>query len=164
MKLYDKLMYLHFHHAPRYTNYLLTIEVIDKNNIWTETIEYVFGEKMDAFRELGDKLQWEVVDALALGDQVILRIREKEEMKEYTIIKSGIADLRGDAVDWNKIKVNTKILVRDNEQEDWHKRYFAKYENERVFAWCCGGTSWSARDKAVLGWKYAELAEEEEND
>jgi len=85
-------------------------------------------------------------------------------MKEYTIIKSDIADLKGDTVDWSKVKVDTKILVRENEQEDWEKRYFAKYENERVFAWSCGGTSWSARDKAVLGWKYAELAEEEEND
>ena len=159
MKLYDKLMSLHLHHAPRYTNYLLTIEVIDKNNICNETIEYVFDEEMDEVRSLGDKLQWEVVDALkitdAYGGQIILRIREKEEekeeMKEYTI-------------DWSKVKVDTKILVRDNEQEDWGKRYFAKYENERVFAWCCGGTSWSARDNAVFSWKYAELAEEEEND
>jgi len=85
-------------------------------------------------------------------------------MKEYTIIKSDIADLKGDTVDWSKVKVDTKILVRENEQEDWEKRYFAKYENERVFAWFCGGTSWSARDNVVLGWKYAELAEEEEND
>ena len=61
MKLYDKLMYLHLHHAPCYTNDLLTLEVIDKNNIWTETTEYVFGKEMDAFRSLGDKLQWEVL-------------------------------------------------------------------------------------------------------
>lgn len=193
MKLYDKLMYLHLHHAPRYTNYLLTIEVIDKNNICNETIEYVFDEGMDEFRRLGDKLQWEVVDALTFGNQIIIRIREKEEMKEYTIeealgllirgysaskrgfltvkdqkmiakIKSDIADLKGDTVDWSKVKVDTKILVRGNEQADWGKRYFAKYENELVYVWGCGRTSWSAFDKEVFGWKYAKLAEEEEND
>jgi hypothetical protein len=168
MKLHDKLMDLHLHRAPYYTNCLLILEVIDKNNIYTETIDYLFGEEADVFRRLGNKLQWEVIDAFGITDaygyQIILRIREKEEMKEYTIIKSDIADLKGDTVDWSKVKVDTKILVRNYEQEDWSKRYFAKYENERVFTWSRGKTSWSVCDKEVIDWNYAKLAEEEEND
>ena len=31
-------------------------------------------------------------------------------------------------VDWNKVAVDTPILVRDSEEEAWRKRYFAKYE------------------------------------
>ena len=85
-----------------------------------------------------------------------------EDQNMIANIKSDIADLK--AVDWSKVKVDTKILVRDYEQADWVKRYFAKYENERVCAWTRGGTSWSAGDKGVRGWDYAKLAEEEEND
>lgn len=62
-------------------------------------------------------------------------------------------------VDWSKIPVDTPILVRPNEEHAWIHRYFAKYENEIVYAWECGATSWSAEDSDdVCEWKYAKLA------
>lgn len=66
-------------------------------------------------------------------------------------------------VDWSKVPVDTKILVRDSETGQWEKRHFAIYENNIVFAWDGGCTSYSADgyDDAV-GWKYAKLAEEVE--
>ena len=37
------------------------------------------------------------------------------------------------------------------------KRYFAKYENNKVYAWDNGATSWSA--KSITDWQYAKLIE-----
>lgn len=65
-------------------------------------------------------------------------------------------------VDWSKVAVDTPILVRDSEKESWRKRYFAKYDNEIVFAWENGLTSWSAHRSNVVGWGIAKLAESEE--
>lgn len=66
-------------------------------------------------------------------------------------------------VDWSKVKVDTPILVKDILKSEWIKRYFAKYENGRVYAWKEGKTSWSAvNEHNVNSWKYAKLAESEE--
>lgn len=63
-------------------------------------------------------------------------------------------------IDWSKVEVDTPILVRDYEGQEWARRYFAKYENETVYAWDSGRTSWSG--DGVTEWKYAKLAESEE--
>lgn len=66
-------------------------------------------------------------------------------------------------VDWSKVKVDTPILVRDNEDEEWTKRYFAEFIDGIVYAWGGGTTSWTASGEyAVISWKYAKLAESEE--
>ena len=66
-------------------------------------------------------------------------------------------------VDWSKVKVDTPILVKDILKSEWIKRYFAKYENGRVYVWKEGKTSWSAvNEHNVNSWKYAKLAESEE--
>ena len=66
-------------------------------------------------------------------------------------------------VDWSKVAVDTPILVRDNEGSVWRKRYFAKFENGKVYAWLAGATSWSVDDNDnITDWKFAKLAESEE--
>lgn len=66
-------------------------------------------------------------------------------------------------VDWSKVAVDTPILVKDNEEERWKKRHFAKYEDGKVYAYCNGATSWSARrSDNISGWDMAKLAESEE--
>ena len=69
-------------------------------------------------------------------------------------------------IDWSKVPVDTPILVRDSENESWRHRYFAKYENNRVYTWCGGATSWSAENNyaSTTGWGYAKLAEESETE
>ena len=65
--------------------------------------------------------------------------------------------------DWSKVAVDTPIFVRDSEKEMWRKRHFAKYEDNTVYAWHGGVTSWSAEgDSDIASWKYAKLAESEE--
>lgn len=70
----------------------------------------------------------------------------------------SITELLGiNEVDWSQVPVDTKIIVSDDEK-NWRKRYFAKYEGDIVYAWSNGCTSWNAED--VVYWNYAKLAEE----
>lgn len=62
-------------------------------------------------------------------------------------------------VDWNKVPIDTEILVRNNENQNWNKRYFAEYDHGIVRTWTGGKTSWSA-DGESLPWNYAKLAED----
>ena len=62
--------------------------------------------------------------------------------------------------DWSKVEVDTPILVRDNENEEWYQRHFAEYKGGVVCAWHGGRTSWS--ENCMKEWAYAKLAESEE--
>lgn len=73
-----------------------------------------------------------------------------------------LEDYEEPEVDWSKVEVNTPILVRICEDGEWLKKYFAKYEGGKVYAWNSGCTSWTVlHDKDVTAWKYAKLAETE---
>ncbi|MFW5669571.1 MAG: hypothetical protein ACOCM4_10050 [Acetivibrio ethanolgignens] len=65
-------------------------------------------------------------------------------------------------VDWDNIAVDTPILVRESKDREWKRRYFAKYKDGIIFAWIGGNTSWTALGD-IAKWKYAKLAESEEN-
>lgn len=63
-------------------------------------------------------------------------------------------------VDWSKVPVDTPILVKQYEQDEWEKRHFAYFKDERVYAWLCGATSWSADYEGdTTNWNLAKLAE-----
>ena len=64
-------------------------------------------------------------------------------------------------VDWSKVEVDTPILVRRGENEEWNKRYFAGYGNDGyIYAWDSGCTSWTTGH--MTAWNFAKLAESEE--
>ncbi len=68
-------------------------------------------------------------------------------------------------VDWSKVEVDTPILVRDHEDQEWERRHFAKYENGDIYAWRDAYTSWTAsHDDDMTWWRYAKLAESEEGE
>ena len=62
-------------------------------------------------------------------------------------------------IDWSKVEVDTPVLVRDNENNEWRRFYFAKYENGLVYTWVAGATSWTAKGN-MYKWNYAKLAKE----
>lgn len=66
--------------------------------------------------------------------------------------------------DWNKVPVDTPILVKlSKDDADIFKRHFCKYENNKVFCWNDGRTSFSVADKSCYTyWNYTELANEED--
>ena len=71
-----------------------------------------------------------------------------------------LEDYKEPEVDRSKVEVDTPILVRDYEGQQWARRYFAKYENGIIYTWDVGRTSWSA--DGVTTWNFAKLAESEE--
>ena len=69
-----------------------------------------------------------------------------------------IADELG-IIDWSKVEVDTPVLV-SNDNKEWIKRYFARYENGNVYCWLNGKTSWTAICELSIGhWDYTKLAE-----
>lgn len=65
-------------------------------------------------------------------------------------------------IDWNRVPVDTPVLVRNNEEDEWLNRYFYKYDVE-FKAFDSGATSWSAGDEsATVFWKYCKLARKED--
>lgn len=69
-----------------------------------------------------------------------------------------IAEYLG-VVDWSKVAVDTPILVSANGRK-WIKRYFAKLQDGKVYAWDDGVTSWSASHKhCATAWPNAKIAE-----
>ncbi len=63
-------------------------------------------------------------------------------------------------VDWSKVPVDTKILVRTDDDEIWYKRYFAEYKVGKVYAWNNGQTSYTA-DGERSSWHQAKLYKED---
>lgn len=63
-------------------------------------------------------------------------------------------------VDWSKVAVDTPILVSFGGC-NWVKKYFAKVQNNTVYAFDNGATSWSVSnvEYCVTPWIYAKLAE-----
>lgn len=78
------------------------------------------------------------------------------------IDKNGVIDIAEELgiVDWSKVKVDTPVLVKDYKSNSWKKRYFAYFQDDKVYAWGHGSTSWSSgRSGCVTPWTYAKLAE-----
>ena len=74
-------------------------------------------------------------------------------------------------VDWSKVPVDTKILVRDHESQPWLPRYFAgvgkkynkfNFDESRICVFKHGKTSFTASDDEVVSWRYAKLYKEGE--
>ena len=63
-----------------------------------------------------------------------------------------------DKIDWNKVEVDTKVLVRNKPDDNWLKRYFAKYEDGKVYVFKDGRTSWN--NEGIIHWQETKLWEE----
>ncbi len=46
--------------------------------------------------------------------------------------------------DWSKVEVDTKVLVRYKSYDEWEKRYFAEYIDDKVYVFKDGRTSWNS--------------------
>ena len=64
-------------------------------------------------------------------------------------------------VDWSKVPVDTKVYVRDSDSDPWKPRYFAKFEDGKIFVWINGATSFSANNfDDVVWWIQGKLSED----
>ena len=80
---------------------------------------------------------------------------------KYAKLSEDEEERKEPEIDWSKVNVDTPILVRNYINGEWFKRYFAKYEDGNIYAWCNGRTSWN--ETSIYAWKYAKLAESEES-
>ena len=66
--------------------------------------------------------------------------------------------------DWSKVPIDTPVFVRDCEKDIWINRYFAYYEDGKVYVYSNGATSWSSNKSRynIALWQYAKLANEED--
>lgn len=73
-----------------------------------------------------------------------------------------IEEYKEPVVDWSKVPVDTNIFVKDYEDDHWLARCFAKYADGRVFAFTGGKTSFTSAENDISDWKFAKLAEVED--
>ena len=102
----------------------------------------------DAVAHIGPYYKIKGFDSFVIDENGLNRLKAVEEKEN--------------AIDWSEVKVDTPILVKDDEVDQWVKRYFARYEDGIVYAWNSGATSWSIEfEDDVFGWNFAKLAEVE---
>lgn len=67
-------------------------------------------------------------------------------------------------IDWTKVPVDTKILVRNSLDKKWYRRYFYRYEEStgRIYSFALGSTSWTANECDTVMWKYGQIADPDE--
>lgn len=122
----------------------------------------------------------EVFEKCNDGDYVIDNFNKKwkveeEELKQkyfdnwciinnfYTLKQIMELDFKKDyKVDWSKVEVDTKILV-SNDDVRWYRAHFAKFENNTIYSFSNGTTSFTYEYSAFEPWKYAILYEEGNN-
>ena len=63
-----------------------------------------------------------------------------------------------DEIDWNKVEVDTKVLVRNKPDDEWVKRHFAKYDGSKVYVFRDGRTSWN--NVGITYWEETKLWED----
>ena len=71
-----------------------------------------------------------------------------------------VEDQKEPKIDWSKVPVDTPVLVRGCEDEEWKKMHFAECILNTVYVWEGGKTSWTTDN--TYPWEYAKLAESEE--
>ena len=87
-----------------------------------------------------------------LGDEILGPDRDVIDIREEV-----------DIMDWSRVDVDTPVLVRDRHDQSWVRRYFAKYEQGKVWTFYQGTTSWSAWSQDNLtAWNFAKIANYEE--
>lgn len=116
---------------------------------------YEFGcNKIDTRTAVARFLSVDGANSMTLGyvPNTILGVQKGSEFID-------IAEELG-IIDWSKVAVDTPVLVRDFEEMQWGKRYFAFFKDGKVHTWNGGVTSWTCENpNCVMSWVYAKLAE-----
>lgn len=79
-----------------------------------------------------------------------------EEFKEW-----ANSEYKEIEIDWEKVPVDTPVLVWDNDKKYMKKRYYAGRDGIKFMTFDFGATSWSC-DEKTSSWFNCELAREED--
>ena len=125
------------------------IEIGKKENV---------GKKYEAYNNGKSNGIWTLKEEV---EDVFELYNEYEDGITNLYYVSEIASLEfKEVIDWSKIPVDTKVLV-SKDGENWLRRYFAKYEDDKIYFFSCGASSYSVDDISnVLSWEYVKLYQE----
>ena len=66
-------------------------------------------------------------------------------------------------IDWSRVPVDTPVLVKLFESDEWMERHFAGKDGQHYLTWLNGKTSFTAYGKFTsLPWNFCKLAREED--
>lgn len=110
-----------------------------------------------------EKRKWKVGQVEDLNIYDLFDGDYYDTINSFNLHISELAEMNFEEdIDWSKVPVDTKIII-SNDNKDWNRRHFAKYENGRVYAWIWGKTSFTANsNEDVADWEYAKLYNEGE--
>ena len=76
----------------------------------------------------------------------------------FTMEAIAITDFK-EVIDWSKVEVDTRLMVRDKGDEEWCRRRFAKYEDGKVYCWYNGmpSTEFGGNMRYTRIWDEAEI-------
>lgn len=114
------------------------------------------------YKLLYDTTTWTVLYTDVFETSVTLKGVNNNDIKMMYDLSELLDFDFEEVVDWSKVPVDTKILVRVSEHNEWSKRHFAKFENGKVCAWDNGKTSFTSNVKSpYTAWQQAKLYKEE---
>lgn len=114
------------------------------------------------------KTDYEIGSCLSLncGDCLFSNVNNDDDGNcNARTIKWLVSEYKDPAenVDWSKVPVDTPVLVRETQDDEWHNRYFAYFKDGNVYTFANGVTSWSDQgSRAVTQWSYTKLANQED--
>ena len=112
------------------------------------------GEEYVAYDKNFGKRNYKIVEGEFLyfddNERWSLSLRKFKELNELDFT------LYTPPTDWSKVKVDTKVLVRDYDDEVWTRRHFAKYENGTIYVYSVGTTSFTT-DMFLSSYNQAKL-------
>ena len=110
-----------------------------------------------------EKRKWKVGQIEDLNIYDLFDCDYYDTINSFNLRISELAEMNFEEdIDWSKVPVDTKIII-SNDNKDWNRRHFAKYENGRVYTWAWGKTSFTANNNEdVTDWEYAKLYNEGE--
>ena len=122
------------------------IEIGKKENV---------GKKYEAYNNGKSNGIWTLKEEV---EDVFELYNEYEDGITNLYYVSEIASLEfKEVIDWSKVVIDTKLLV-SKDGEIWFRRYFAKYEDDKIYFFSCGASSYSVDDISnVLSWEYVKL-------
>ena len=80
-----------------------------------------------------------------------------KNLKEFIYATSNL-DLVPYSV-WEDVPVDTKVFVKNFEDNKWIPRHFSHFENDYVFTFVNGATSFTSNREETTYWRFAKLAQ-----
>lgn len=132
------------------------------------TMKEYMKKKLEILNDLGRKRKNELCNGVSCNDCPLSHINNNLNVDDCGTLELLYPERALEIVmdyepkiDWTKVPVDAKVLVKDYKEEDWKKRHFAKYEGGKIYAYDDGKSSFTANG-VLASWSYGKLYKEGE--